>query len=357
MLVSATATATAEHGRTVWPDAMVVRQLSASRSVGSSRARSATLHFSNSALLAWASALCFEQTLPATDAAASLTSRLRTVKVTQPSQTSIEYVQGSFLTSLLLATWKQAFCAVMCCRRMCLGSTSRVGLKCCTAADIQADGQLCGSASRLVQTMPPGLRSRALWTFSLILLISMVKGLQLSSSFNSDAPQDLFSQIAKDLSPYRKRGISDSMTNGVYCGIRDPGFRVQIKDQEVYIVGEVEGFQSRNRNIKLALVDVAAEYADLPDVDFVVGTYDWTATEVQPALGFEEGGPVLCQVCKASCTHLNVTLKLAAVTCCMQEVCCYWSMLLPSGCCLSFAAAHIHKRVHSSCPHVGAALQ
>ncbi len=336
---------------------MVVRQLSASRSVGSSRARSATLHFSNSALLAWASALCFEQTLPATDAAASLTSRLRTVKVTQPSQTSIEYVQGSFLTSLLLATWKQAFCAVMCCRRMCLGSTSRVGLKCCTAADIQADGQLWGSASRLVQTMPPGLRSRALWTFSLILLISMVKGLQLSSSFNSDAPQDLFSQIAKDLSPYRKRGISDSMTNGVYCGIRDPGFRVQIKDQEVYIVGEVEGFQSRNRNIKLALVDVAAEYADLPDVDFVVGTYDWTATEVQPALGFEEGGPVLCQVCKASCTHLNVTLKLAAVTCCMQEVCCYWSMLLPSGCCLSFAAAHIHKRVHSSCPHVGAALQ
>lgn len=300
MLVSATATATAEHGSTVWPDAVVVRQLSASRSVGSSRARSATLHFSNSALLAWASALCFEQTLPATDAAASLTSRLRTVKGTQPSQTSIEYVQGSFLTSLLLEA------SFLCCRRMCLGSTSRVGLKCCTAADIQADGQLSGSASRLVQTMPPGLRSRALWTFSLTLLISMVKGLQLSSRFNSDAPQDLFSQIAKDLSPYRKRGISDSMTNGVYCGIRDPGFRVQIKDQEVYIVGEVEGFQSRNRNIKLALVDVAAEYADLPDVDFVVGTYDWTATEVQPALGFEEGGPVLSQVCKASCTHLSM---------------------------------------------------
>lgn len=38
------------------------------------------------------------------------------------------------------------------------------------------------------------------------------------------------------------------------------------------MVGEVEGFQSRNRNIKLALVDVAAEYTDLPDVDFVVGT-------------------------------------------------------------------------------------
>ncbi|KAL0018931.1 hypothetical protein WJX79_001911 [Trebouxia sp. C0005] len=80
----------------------------------------------------------------------------------------------------------------------------------------------------------------------------------------------------------------------------------QIKNQEVYIVGEVEGFQSRNRNIKLALVDVAAEYTDLPDVDFVVGTYDWTATEVQPALGFEEGGPVLSQAKKAE--HTNAVL-------------------------------------------------
>ncbi len=74
----------------------------------------------------------------------------------------------------------------------------------------------------------------------------------------------------------------------------------------MYIVGEVEGFQSRNRNIKLALVDVAAEHKDLPDVDFVVGTYDWTATEVQPALGFEEDGPVLSQVGKASYVHLSV---------------------------------------------------
>ncbi len=154
--------------------------------------------------------------------------------------------------------------------------------------------------------MPLELRLRVLWTFTIVLLISKVTSLKISSSFKSDAPQDLFSQIAKDLGPYRKRGISDSMTNGVYCGIRDPGFRVQIKNQEVYIVGEVEGFQSRNRNIKLALVDVAAEYTDLPDVDFVVGTYDWTATEVQPALGFEEGGPVLSQVGKALCIHLSM---------------------------------------------------
>lgn len=163
-----------------------------------------------------------------------------------------------------------------------------------------------GSAARQVHTMQLELRLRVLWTFTIVLLISKITGLKMSSGFKSDAPQDLFSQIANDLGPYRKRGISDSMTNGVYCGIRDPGFRVQIKNQEVYMVGEVEGFQSRNRNIKLALVDVAAEYTDLPDVDFVVGPYDWTATEVQLALGFEEGGPVLSQVGKASCLHLSM---------------------------------------------------
>ena len=168
---------------------------------------------------------------------------------------------------------------------------------------------------------------RAFWTCSLVFLISMVSGLKISSSFNSDAPQDLFSQIAKDLSPYRKRGISDSMTNGVYCGIRDPGFRVQIKSQEVYIVGEVEGFQSRNRNIKLALVDVAAEYTDLPDVDFVVGTYDWTATEVQPALGFEEGGPVLSQVGKGSCIHLSMYAR--HISACRHDLLHARGLLLP----------------------------
>ncbi len=80
--------------------------------------------------------------------------------------------------------------------------------------------------------MPVELRLRVLWTFTTVLLISTVSGLKISSSFKSDAPQDLFSQIAKDLNPYRKRGISDSMTNGVYCGIRDPGFRVQIKTKK-----------------------------------------------------------------------------------------------------------------------------
>ena len=86
------------------------------------------------------------------------------------------------------------------------------------------------------------------------------------------------------------------MIQGVYCGIRDPGFRVQIKNQQIFVVGEVQGFQSRNRNIKLALVDVASSYGALPDVDLVIGTYDWTATTVQTMPEFEAGGPVLAQV-------------------------------------------------------------
>ena len=190
------------------------------------------------------------------------------------------------------------------------------------------------------------LRLRVLWTFTIVLLISKITGLKISSGFKSDAPQDLFSQIANDLGPYRKRGISDSMTSGVYCGIRDPGFRVQIKNQEVYMVGEVEGFQSRNRNIKLALVDVAAEYTDLPDVDFVVGPYDWTATEVQLALGFEEGGPVLSQVCKASCLHLS--MYACHIPACKRTAATRACLFLRAAVC-HLLLYIIHKRVYSSC--------
>ncbi len=156
------------------------------------------------------------------------------------------------------------------------------------------------SAVQHLRSLQLGHMSASLqaWTllFGLLLLCSAVSSLRLSNSFSTNKPQDLFSQIAADLAPYKARGISNSMVDGVYCGIRDPGFRVQIKNQEVYVVGEVESFQSRNRNIKLALVDVASQYTDLPDVDLVVGTYDWTATEVQPVPGFEEGGPIFAQV-------------------------------------------------------------
>ena len=113
---------------------------------------------------------------------------------------------------------------------------------------------------------------------------------------NSTTQLTLFQQIAADLAPYAKCGISQAMIDGVYCGIQDPGFRVQIKHNKVYIAGEVKGFQSRNRNVKLALLDMASHYKRLPDVDFVVGTADFSASEVRPVLGMTEGGPVFAQV-------------------------------------------------------------
>ena len=99
-----------------------------------------------------------------------------------------------------------------------------------------------------------------------------------------------------DLAPYTASGVSKAMIDGVYCGIQDPGFRVQIKHNKIYIAGEVKGFQSRNRNVKLALLDLATHYQQLPAADFVIGTADFSASEVLPVPGMTEGGPVFAQV-------------------------------------------------------------
>ena len=179
-----------------------------------------------------------------------------------------------------------------------------------------------------------------------------------------DPPAELYRQIDADLAPYKARGINKSMVDGVFCGIRDPGFRVQIKNQEVYIVGEVKGFQSRNRNLKLALIDMASHHKDLPDADFVMGTYDWTATEVQSVAGMEDGGPVFAQVgslhfCKPL---LWASHRLAAVFACLsssQRICYLLSRLLcryglthvwqticrclSSYCCFSSSFPHISR--------------
>ena len=146
--------------------------------------------------------------------------------------------------------------------------------------------------------------SRLLTAACCLLLSSLVSSRSLAATYTvPDPPAELYRQIDEDLAPYKARGINKSMVEGVFCGIRDPGFRVQIKNQEVYIVGEVKGFQSRNRNLKLALIDMASHHKDLPDVDFVMGTYDWTATEVQSVPGMEEGGPVFAQVGNYLCSQ------------------------------------------------------
>ena len=99
----------------------------------------------------------------------------------------------------------------------------------------------------------------------------------------------LFDQIAADLAPF-KAGITKAMVDNSYCDTTDPGFRLQVKDGEMYLVGEVFGFQSRNRNIKLALLEIASHFHDLPDVDLVLGSDDFASQSLTSQ------GPILCQV-------------------------------------------------------------
>ena len=103
-----------------------------------------------------------------------------------------------------------------------------------------------------------------------------------------DTNHSLFHQISVDLAPYAA-GVDKSMVDSMYCSSRDPGFRVQIKNQDIYIAGEVRGFQSRNRNIKLALLEVARTFQNLSDVDFVLGSNDFSASS-------GVGGPMFAQV-------------------------------------------------------------
>ena len=100
----------------------------------------------------------------------------------------------------------------------------------------------------------------------------------------------LFQQISADLAPYAA-GIDRSMVDKMYCSCVGPSFRVQIKGNELYIAGETHGFQSRNRNVKLALLEVARSFPDLPEVDFVLGSDDFSASESGV------GGPIFAQVC------------------------------------------------------------
>ena len=90
------------------------------------------------------------------------------------------------------------------------------------------------------------------------------------------------------------------MVDSMYCSSIGPSFRVQIKGQEVYIAGETRGFQSRNRNVKLALLEAARTFQDLPDADFILGSDDFSASESGV------GGPIFAQV--TSSMHALVSM-------------------------------------------------
>ncbi len=145
------------------------------------------------------------------------------------------------------------------------------------------------------------------------LIFLCMAGLAKSLTLNSSVPllestSKLFNQISADLAPYAA-GISSAMVDSVYCSTTAPGFRLQIKNQEVLVAGEVQGFQSRNRNIKLALLEVASHFADLPDIDLVIGSDDFSSED------HGHSGPILAQ---ASVQQQRMGVRVSVFTCYLQ---------------------------------------
>ena len=135
-----------------------------------------------------------------------------------------------------------------------------------------------------------------MWSLALSILTLLFDSGRVDGRVIRGPSAQMFQQIRVDLEPYVMSGISKAMVEGVYCGIRDGGFRVQIKDNRIYIAGEFVGIQSRNRNIKLQLLRFAVRYPSLPEVDFVVGTGDCPAIALRNVSGIPTGGPVFVQV-------------------------------------------------------------
>ncbi|KAK9831221.1 hypothetical protein WJX74_008187 [Apatococcus lobatus] len=82
--------------------------------------------------------------------------------------------------------------------------------------------------------------------------------------------------VERDLEPFRHHGITLQMVEQVYCTFNLQSFRVQILDNQIYIVGELPGFADLNLRNKKILALLAARYPDdLPDVDFIIQNSDW----------------------------------------------------------------------------------
>ncbi|KAK9818583.1 hypothetical protein WJX74_004255 [Apatococcus lobatus] len=86
----------------------------------------------------------------------------------------------------------------------------------------------------------------------------------------------LFSRIQQDLAPWVESGISLEMVEQVYCSYNTQTFRLQVVNQEMYVVGETKQFPEFQSHMKLLLADVWAAYKGrLPDVDLVIQFDDW----------------------------------------------------------------------------------
>lgn len=109
-------------------------------------------------------------------------------------------------------------------------------------------------------------------------------------------PPFWFSAISEDLEPWQTSGISQGQVRrrqhgspalhslvwaicmkrpvtthalqveAVYCKSQGGGFRLQIKDGQIYIVGETPSIEDRHRNLEMLLLHAQAMHT-LPDVD------------------------------------------------------------------------------------------
>ena len=109
---------------------------------------------------------------------------------------------------------------------------------------------------------------------------------------------ELLSQVATDLSPFNNtrisNGISLQQVERVYCNFDQGGFRLQIVDGKMYVVGEQGSIQTRVRNTKLMFMHVMQKYK-LPDVDIGWVSADDGVLDIESGRSNEcpEQGPVL----------------------------------------------------------------
>ncbi|KAK9819294.1 hypothetical protein WJX74_001805 [Apatococcus lobatus] len=124
-----------------------------------------------------------------------------------------------------------------------------------------------GGTMSLPEDLPTGLQASS-W--------SIFTRFQQSTDLQPLQAQ-LLEGVDRDLAPF-SQGITLEMVEQAYC--RDTqlvtSFRVQILDNQAYIVGETQGYQDLNLKNKRMLASVLQAFPGaLPDVDFVVQGSDW----------------------------------------------------------------------------------
>lgn len=86
----------------------------------------------------------------------------------------------------------------------------------------------------------------------------------------------LFEQIELDFEPFLSTKITSLMVEQAYCACSSAGFRFQVVDNQLYVAGETRHIQSRHAHLKKQLLDLYRADGNLPDVDIVFGSSDFS---------------------------------------------------------------------------------